>query len=299
MASQSKAPVHAPSLADLGYSFNVDDQLRSIDTQEPFAFVNQAHYEALGDALLIELQEKLVGDEADMVKLDLPLERPVEGMATNMDENVERRSYIYHSKDFFTNTEKCMVLLQGTGAVRAGQWARNLCINDSLNTGSVLPFLAQAKKRGYSTIVLNPNQPFDGCWRAEDHGLYIWDHFLHKQCPAKVLHVVAHSYGGVTTVHLLRHRLSQAAPRIQKIAFTDAVHRIYNYNNNCREEKQAVHNFLAERAINWVASRDALNSVIDSSTANPSGCPLRSAGHNEHAYTTACAMPSILEFFDH
>jgi hypothetical protein len=41
--------------------------------------------------------------------------------------------------------------------LRAGQWARRLCINDSLDTGSILPYLTQAKAEGYGVIVLNPN----------------------------------------------------------------------------------------------------------------------------------------------
>ena len=33
------------------------------------------------------------------------------------------------------------VLLCGAGAVAAGQWARRLCINETLTTGSVMPYV--------------------------------------------------------------------------------------------------------------------------------------------------------------
>jgi hypothetical protein len=33
------------------------------------------------------------------------------------------------------------VLLCGAGAVAAGQWARRLCINETLTTGCVIPYV--------------------------------------------------------------------------------------------------------------------------------------------------------------
>ena len=46
---------------------------------------------------------------------------------------------------------------QGSGAVRAGQWARALCLNEGLDTGSVLPYVARLQQRNIGVIVLNPN----------------------------------------------------------------------------------------------------------------------------------------------
>ena len=39
---------------------------------------------------------------------------------------------------------RALVLIQGAGAVRAGIWSRSVCVNDSLEKGSVLPFLVHA-----------------------------------------------------------------------------------------------------------------------------------------------------------
>jgi hypothetical protein len=50
-----------------------------------------------------------------------------------------------------------LLLIQGSGAVRAGQWARAVCLNDCLEQGSILPYLARAKKNGMGVIVFNPN----------------------------------------------------------------------------------------------------------------------------------------------
>ena len=89
---------------------------------------------------------------------------------------------IFISDDFYTNTGRCLVLIQGTGAVRAGFWARSVCINYGLYLGSVLPLLDFAKATGQSVIVLNPNMsrdPLSGesiphCATMTSHCNYVW-----------------------------------------------------------------------------------------------------------------------------
>ncbi len=53
------------------------------------------------------------------------------------------------SEDALTNPEKIMVLIQGSGVVRAGQWARRLIINEDLNSGTQIPFINRAKEVGF------------------------------------------------------------------------------------------------------------------------------------------------------
>ena len=55
---------------------------------------------------------------------------------------------IFVSEDFFENHGRCLVLLQGNGPCRAGQWARSLCVNENLTVGSMLPMLDFAKATG-------------------------------------------------------------------------------------------------------------------------------------------------------
>ena len=50
-----------------------------------------------------------------------------------------------------------MVIIHGSGAVRAGQWSRKLIINENINTGSQFPYIRQAIADGYGVIVMNPN----------------------------------------------------------------------------------------------------------------------------------------------
>lgn len=60
---------------------------------------------------------------------------------------------VFATKDALT--ADCTVLLcHGAGAVRAGQWARSLCINESLDVGSVLPYIRNCKQRGYAGVCI-------------------------------------------------------------------------------------------------------------------------------------------------
>lgn len=65
-------------------------------------------------------------------------------------------SFIFKSTDALQN-EKLMVLIHGSGAVRAGQWSRKLIINEDIDTGSQLPYIRRALADGYGVIVMNPN----------------------------------------------------------------------------------------------------------------------------------------------
>jgi hypothetical protein len=64
----------------------------------------------------------------------------------------------FKNPDKEANSKKrALVLIQGTGAVRAGQWARSVCTNDNLTTGSMLRFCEIAQEKGIPVLVMNPN----------------------------------------------------------------------------------------------------------------------------------------------
>ena len=62
---------------------------------------------------------------------------------------------IVTTKDFPTNP-KCLLLIQGTGAVRLGQ-----CINENLKLGSMIPYVEKGIKYNFSIIIFNPNERKD------------------------------------------------------------------------------------------------------------------------------------------
>jgi hypothetical protein len=140
---------------------------------------------------------------------------------------------IYASPDFFTNEERLLCLIQGTGNVRAGIWARSVCINESLELGSVLPFLDDAVKNKMSVIVFNPNErkdPITGKTipefvTMERHCLWVWNNIVKKYSKAKEIYIVAHSMGGYCTVDLVKVFTDDLNDGlIKRIAFTDSVH---------------------------------------------------------------------------
>jgi pimeloyl-ACP methyl ester carboxylesterase len=55
--------------------------------------------------------------------------------------------------------------------------------------------------------------------------VYVWENFIQK-APARRIDIVAHSYGGIVTVHLMKTFLNDFQKRVQKIAFTDSVHNL-------------------------------------------------------------------------
>ncbi|XP_054628478.1 cotranscriptional regulator FAM172A homolog isoform X3 [Dunckerocampus dactyliophorus] len=121
------------TLEEFEYAFNEHGQLRHIKTGEPFIFNaredlhrwNQKRYEALGE-IITQYVYELLETKCNLTKAILPL----------------------------------LVLIQGSGVVRAGQWARRLIINQDLDSGTQIPFITRAMEEGYSVMVLNPNENF-------------------------------------------------------------------------------------------------------------------------------------------
>uniref|UniRef100_A0A9J8B575 ARB2 cotranscriptional regulator A n=2 Tax=Cyprinus carpio TaxID=7962 RepID=A0A9J8B575_CYPCA len=156
LMKKDEPPLNFPeTLDEFEYAFNEHGQLRHIHTGEPFVFNykedlhrwNQKRYEALGEIITKYVYERLEND-CNLKKEILPVDATED----------EPKSFIYMSEDALTNPEKIMVLIQGSGVVRAGQWARRLIINEDLNSGTQIPFINRAKEEGYGVIVLNPNE---------------------------------------------------------------------------------------------------------------------------------------------
>jgi len=217
--------------------------------------------------------------------------------------------------------EKLILLIQGSGAVRPGQWARALCINESLDLGSILPYLKKIRERDWGVIVFNPNMnsvdvhdpaaPDLRCREAflsrkkqvptqkgrkkiagnesnGDHCIYVWDHFGSKAA-ASELCIIAHSAGGACTMELLSTREAEILPKLRGIAFTDSVHWV------SPRHPKATRAFVKAHAINWVRSEKRLDSPERSEKDD---CKSVSAGHDKHEYTSGCAIESVFKFLD-
>lgn len=145
------------TLEEFEYAFNENGQLRHIQTGEPFVFNaredlhrwNQKRYEALGE-IITQYVYELLETRCNMTKVTLPVEATED----------EPTSFIYVTDDAMSNPSKLLVLIQGSGVVRAGQWARRLIINQDLNSGTQIPFITRAIEEGYGVMVLNPNENY-------------------------------------------------------------------------------------------------------------------------------------------
>eukprot|EP00062_Callorhinchus_milii_P008547 gi/632951367/ref/XP_007891256.1/ PREDICTED: protein FAM172A isoform X1 [Callorhinchus milii] len=158
LMKKDEPPLKFPqTLEDFEYSFNEKGQLRHVKTGEPYAFNyhedlhrwNQKRYEALGEIITQHVYE-LLEKECNLKKVYLPVD------ATDD----EPKNFIFMSEDALTNPEKLMVLIHGSGVVRAGQWARRLIINEDLDSGTQIPFIKRGMEEGYGVIVLNTNENY-------------------------------------------------------------------------------------------------------------------------------------------
>ncbi|XP_072462236.1 cotranscriptional regulator ARB2A isoform X2 [Notamacropus eugenii] len=158
LMKKDEPPLEFPdTLEGFEYAFNEKGQLRHIRTGEPFVFNaredlhrwNQKRYEALGEIITKYVYELLEKD-CNLKKISLPVD------ATES----EPKNFIFMSEDAMTNPDKLMVLIHGSGVVRAGQWARRLIINEDLDSGTQIPYIKRAMDEGYGVIVLNPNENY-------------------------------------------------------------------------------------------------------------------------------------------
>eukprot|EP00250_Pteridium_aquilinum_P014428 c21981_g1_i2 orf=208-1185(+) len=292
--------------------------------REAFKFIDQNHYERLADAVADYIQETMVKDY-NMIRMELPFEEHLSDIKEDSDEENAASVHcpIFVSSNY-EEVDVILVLLCGTGRVASGQWARKLCINDSLKTGSVLPFLDWAMEHSFGVIVLNPNKNFvetEGSRRviplnecAEAHVNYAWKAVC-KSLPANHFVLVAHSYGGVSTCNLLEHQGEEVLKRLRCIAFTDSAHS-WRLTEVLPEEAKE---FLATHCINWASSSKPLDTILDTpgSRERESGsgkkkrkensffeqlrtrgsiCMVVSAGTDVHEETTMSAYPSICKF---
>jgi len=287
-------PEDPKRLEDFGVTFQ-NDELKSIATGKKFALrLTQRQYELLGDFVLLWIQKEMK-NRYNFQEVWIPL--------CDESSSPEARNNIFVSQNW-KESKKLMVFIQGSGAVRPGVWARSLCINDSLRTGSMFPYFDKALAEDYGIIVLNPNLnvvsieiwrvPIRGSESPQRHTLYVWDHFI-MQSQAKDVVIVAHSFGGVCAMHLLKHRYEDVVSRVRAIALTDSVH---FFSTAELDTNRKIFDFLQESCINWVASSEPLDTPIqDDNFYRISGCPLRSAGHSVHEYTSASAINSVFVFF--
>lgn len=283
------------TLEGFGYGFNENGKLRKLDPEtgntsnEPFEFnvsddsdYNQKHYEAVGEVINHYVYSLL--EKEGLKRLPVP---------KNSKDSEELRTFVFASDDYLEN-EKLIVLIHGSGVVRAGQWARRLIINDNLNSGTQIPYVKRARELGYAVIVLNTNdnhrqmkgkqKEIKDSENPEKHMETVWKDYI-KPSNVKHIAIIAHSYGGVCTVKFGMRNPEEVTSRVFAIALTDSVH--------VMPTRGADH--LIKVAKNWVSSEKPL----DASELSLSGDIVRvSSGHSVHEMTSWSCMESLFNFIN-
>ncbi|CAF0881854.1 unnamed protein product [Rotaria sordida] len=280
------------SLEEYGYHFE-NGKLVSIIDGKPFEFHvhsnnddNRVRYNGIGRLVTNYIYDLLEEKECGLQRIKIPLDA----------KKSEPTGFFFASEDFDT-AEYLMIIIHGSGVVRAGQWSRSLIINEDLAAGSQLDYIKQARINHYAVIVTNTNlntdessesilnipQRIRGSGSAEEHACYIWEKFV-RRCRARHICIMAHSYGGAVVLELASKYMSDFDKRVFAIALTDSPMRTYtkHFNKN-------VSAILKKKTINWIADHHTVNTIL---TVGDYGI-IRSAGHLLHEWTSYTAFQYI------
>ncbi|XP_072015506.1 cotranscriptional regulator ARB2A homolog isoform X2 [Amphiura filiformis] len=185
--------------------------------------------------------------------------------------------------------KKLLVLIHGSGVVRAGQWARRPIINNSLAMGTMMPYIKEAMNDNYEVMLLNTNYNTDkgrvipGSSSPESHGRYVWKHFI-SEWPGKVA-IVAFSAGGYVTVEMAK-TCEGFIDKVFAVGFSDSIHSLRsNVSSNVRD-------WFIKHSKNWVSSSEPLDTPL-----SYFDCARVSAGTHKHGETSYYSMESIFAYF--
>ena len=206
-----------------------------------------------------------------------------------MSENVpkEETTFIFSTLKELKSTDKLMIIIHGSGVVRAGQFSRSLIINDSLDSGTVLPYIKKAQQEGYEVIITNTNDNFRNGYpieknsSPEKHAETVWKNFVRKINPKKIA-IVAHSYGGCVVTHLAKKFQADFEEKVHAVAFTDSVH-----------SRRNVPKCLEGMTVNFITSKTPVNTIL---SKEDDDVEIRSAGTLKHELTSFSCIEHLFDF---
>lgn len=192
-------------------------QLRKLNTDLPFEFNvssqskdNQARYEALGEVLTKQVYQMLL--DAGLHKIELP---------SSSSSSSSQSNFVFATKSDLKNTKKLMVLIHGSGPVRAGQWSRRLIANESIDHGTQLPYIKKAMDMGYDVLVTNANCQTNQS--PQEHIDLVWAHLIEPSMASiQSFAVIAHSYGGVLAINMAKSYLDAFVQKCSALVFIDS-----------------------------------------------------------------------------
>jgi hypothetical protein len=203
------------------------------------------------------------------------------------------------SKDLEYNP-KCLILIQGGGHVKLGLWSNLVCINEGLNLGSMIPFVITAKKKGYSILILNPNERYglDGKTNnvfknMKEHCEYVYKNIIYKNDKIKDIYFISHSLGGECNVEILKKFEDDLIKgKIKKIFFTDSLH-----GGSFHDLSKEGINIFKKISRNYVASKEEKGKFLEN-LSQFTESQIYSSGTNIHELTTGVCLDYAFDFFE-
>ncbi|XP_037732607.1 FAM172 family protein homolog CG10038 [Drosophila subpulchrella] len=285
----------ALQLKKFGYAFDEEGVLRKIDTatgepgKEPYS------YNVKGDPDENERHYQNVAKQIPEIVYDLLEKNGLSRTYIPSGEAEERSTFVFSQPSKLLQSKKLLVLIHGCGFVNAGQWARSLIINNSMDHGSQLPYVREAQKLGYDLLITNANDctrfyngkenPIKGVENSKAHMKYVWENIVMPSKPESVA-IVAHSYGGCLTLGLVKSHSKFFKESVFAIAFTDAA-------MGCPQAENG--DYLSKVACDWVASSLPLDTPVAQSNKSIRKV---SAGHTKHEWTSNSAIDSVFQFIE-
>ena len=191
-------------------------------------------------------------------------------------------------------------MIQGTGRVTLGEWANKVCINEGLNLGSMIPFVEKAKSKGFSILIMNPNERYGLNGKnkhqfknMKEHCVYVYENLILNNEKIKDIYFISHSLGGECNVEILKFfEKDLLSNRIKKIAFTDGLQ-----GGACHSlSKDGIQKFR-QISRNYIASKENKGKFLETESYF-SGCDVYSSGVNIHEYTTGFVLDDIFNYFE-
>ncbi|TNV79383.1 hypothetical protein FGO68_gene14982 [Halteria grandinella] len=273
------------------------------DPTKKIIWKGQKNYDDIGDLVIAYIQDQMV-ERFGLLRIEIPENKHLQKVTDQQKPKCD----IYMTRDFYDpeyqpKNKKALVLIQGTGQVRAGVWARSVCINESIEKGSMLPQIDAALKNGCSVIVFNPNLnrkegvniPY--CRSMESHSTYVWHTYVEPAKHFEELYIIAHSAGGgcLSSIQLNDDYKEDFYARVKKVALTDSWH-VQEGDLKKKEHKK----WMRENFVHYVASEEPVGKDLDGRggwfSSKPI-CKTVSAGHPKHEYTTGYAHDEIVKQF--
>ena len=280
----------------IDYIYDEKGELRNKKTNEKVGKLDQKEYEKVGEYVTKYIQY-LILKKYNFIPMYVP-SNETSNFYTRIKDIPQCE--ILTSKNF-SNFEKCICIIQGTGAVRPGLWARSVCINNNINLGSIIPYIEKFEK-DFSFVVFNPNENFDIDDKNKiikefnimgQHCLYVYINIIKKNVNIKNVFFISHSMGGNYTIEILKENEEDLlSGKIKKIAFTESAHK--NLYSKLSEKAQLV---LKQIARDYVSSDKPVGEFLYSSEKSGNGVDCYSSGHNQHEFTSGYAIGAIFQFF--